>query len=90
MSEFETILLEMAALSEANDEKDWADSFRNMILLSQAGKPEEAMDRMRRTFAGMGSLNDLILQPRGVPSGDNNCFNSLRSALYRVVTETVR
>lgn len=86
MTALEVTLLEMVLLLEKNGEKEWSHALKQMAIQYQSGQASEAADKVRRSFGGMGSLNDLILQTGGIPSSDNGKFDILRANLFRLVT----
>lgn len=90
MTILEETLLAMVVLLEKNGEAEWSRSLREMAFQIGAGRAEDVIDKVRRSFGGMGSLNDVVLQQGGIPSCDNDHFDSLRSELFNLVTVRVK
>ncbi len=77
----ELILAEMAVILETNDEQSMASVIRSIEVESKNSMMTAAAKAIS-LFRGTGSLSDVVLQPKGVPSADNDQFDQLRNKLF--------
>lgn len=82
MKNVQAILKRMAELMRLFDYKD------ESIIFEKAAKeiqlnPIDVRDNLLSWYAGMGSLNDLVLQKNGeIPYNENEEFDNLKDELY--------
>jgi len=87
IQKIETILARMAELLRIGEDYDWANAFEK-LREQIATDPDEAAYRIRISYGGMGSLNDIVLHRNGQPlTTENDEFDALRMELYNLCRE---
>lgn len=89
-TEVQAILQEMGRLLRIGSCNDWAVTYENLSR-QIAITPNETARRILASYGGMGSLNDIVLQSKGVIlQHENEQFDALRSRLYLLCTQLLR
>lgn len=83
----EIILIKMAELLRIGERYDWADTFEK--LSEQISfDPFNTIIKIRSSYGGMGSLNDIVLHKNGQPlTTENDEFDTLSTELYKLCHE---
>lgn len=87
IQKIEIILARMAELFRIGEGYDWANAIeklREKIVTD----PDETAYRIRISYGGMGSLNDIVLHRNGQPlTTENDELDALRIELYKLCCE---
>ena len=80
----------MAELLRIGELYDWANAFEK-LRKEIAIDPAETVYRIRISYGGMGSLNDIVLHKNGRPLiAENNEFDALNTELYDLCHDASR
>lgn len=83
----ETVLARMAELLRAGERYDWANAF-DKLREQFAIDPVNTVSKIRGSYGGMGSLNDIVLHKNGQPlTTENDEFDALSTELYNLCLE---
>lgn len=87
IQKIETVLARMAELLRIGEDYDRANVF-DKLRAQIAIEPDETAHRIRISYGGMGSLNDIVLHKNGQPlTTENDEFDALSTELYRLCHE---
>lgn len=88
IQKMETILARMAELLRIGEDYDWASAFEKLREQIETD-PDETAYRIRISYGGMGSLNDIVLHRDAQPLiAENDEFDALRMELYKLCCES--
>jgi len=94
--ELEETLAELVSILEENDEKHWSEMLQKSLQRIEAGD-YSGIELLKTFFGGMGSFNDLVIQPDMVNGKieftekqihANNKLDSLRATAWALAGKT--
>lgn len=86
----ENILVRMIELLRVGERHDWADAFEK-LREQIATEPVDVILKIRNSYGGMGSLNDIVLHKNGRPLvAENNEFDHLNTELYNLCHDVAK
>ena len=85
--EVELLLTEIAELLQNTGESNWSAAFARSAE-QYLSFPDDTRRQILGSYGGMGSFNDLVLYDKdGLLVDANNRLDSMRSELFRLLTE---